>query len=149
MTRDVIIKIKSFQSGGDLGEDETEVITTGVFLEKGDRCFVKYEERMEGFDRTSQNLLKFDEKSFSVTKKGLTNVQMIFEKGRMYRTGYGTPFGSMSVGIETRKIKLRRWPEEIRLEAEYGLEVNCEHLADCRIIIKILPSGTKETHLLS
>ena len=149
MTRDVIIRIKGLQFAEGLEDDEMEVISPGVFFEKNGRCYVKYDEVVEGFTGTIQNLLKFDEEKLEVVKKGITNVTMTFEKGKMNRSAYQTPFGEMTVGTFTTGLKLHRKEEEIRVEADYELEVNDEPLARCRITIGIQSRDKKATHLLT
>lgn len=149
MTRDVIIRIKGLQYGGDLGNDETEIIAPGVFFEKEGRCFVKYDEVVEGFTGKIQNLLKFDSESLTVTKRGLTNANMVFEQGKMHRADYQTPFGSLSMGTLAKRLEVHRSKEEIRVDVAYDLELNYEHLADCEITVTIQARDKKEAHLLS
>lgn len=149
MTKEVIIKIKGLQFMGEPEGDEMEVITAGNFFEKNGRCYVKYDEVVEGMEGTIQNLLKFDDQSLEVTKKGITNVHMIFEENKKNMTYYETPFGNLLIGISATRIQMKRKKEEIDLEVDYALEINYEHMADCQIMIEIQSKNKKEAHLLS
>ena len=149
MTRDVFIKIKGLQLADGPESEEMEVITSGVYYEKDGISYVKYDEVMEGFDGTIRNLLKFSDEGLEVTKRGITNVHMVFEENKKNDTYYSTPFGDLLVGISTARIKLLRKEEKISIHVDYALEINCEPLADCKITIEIQFKDEKEAHLLS
>jgi len=149
MTKEVIIKIKGLQFAIEEEDEEMEVITAGIFYEKDGKSYVKYDEVMEGFTGKISNLLKFDDKSLEVTKKGITNVHMVFEEDKKNMTYYETPFGNLLLGISATGVSVEREDEEIRLEVDYALEINYEHMADCRIGIVIQSKDKKETPLLS
>lgn len=149
MTKEVIIKIKGLQFAGETDDEEMEVITAGIYYEKDGRSYVKYDEVMEGFTGKISNLLKFNDKSLEVTKKGITNVHMVFEEDKKNMTYYDTPFGNLLLGIAATNIAVKREEETIDLNVDYALEINYEHMADCRISIAIHSKDKKETHLLS
>lgn len=149
MTKEVIIKIKGLQFAGDMGDDQMEVITAGTYFEKEGRSYVKYDEVMEGFTGNISNLLKFDGQSLEVTKRGITNVHMVFEENKKNMTYYETPFGNLLIGIAATRISTRKKKKSIGVEVDYALEINYEHMADCKITIDIQSKDKKETHLLS
>ena len=103
---------------------------------------------MEGFQGSTQNLIKINGDTMEVTKKGLTNVHMVFQKNKKNRTCYHTPFGNLMLGIEASGIEVREEEEEIAIQVEYELEVNYEHLADCTISMNIRSKDAKEARLL-
>jgi len=70
-------------------------------------------------------------------KKGAANVHMVFEKNKKNITYYNTPFGSLMIGIDAKDIKIEEKDESIQVNVAYGLEVNCEHMADCNISMNI------------
>ena len=61
--------------------------------------YVIYDEVVEGFDETTKNIIKLWEDCVDITKRGLMNVHMVFEKNKKNVTCYQTPFGSMILGI--------------------------------------------------
>lgn len=148
MTRDVIIRIKGIQTTEGTGKDETEIICPGIFFEKDGRCYVKYEEAVEDMEGSIQNLIKFSEERLEVTKRGLTQMNMVLERGKKSRSSYSTPFGNLTVSAVARRVDVRREEEEFFVEAEYDLEINDAHMADARISIHIQSKDKKEAHLL-
>jgi uncharacterized beta-barrel protein YwiB (DUF1934 family) len=73
---------------------------------------------------------------------------MVFEKNQKNVTYYYTPFGSLLMGIDAKKIDVQEAEDSIQIDVEYGLELNYEHIANCRIRIGAKPRETSEFHLL-
>ena len=92
---------------------------------------------MEGFDSVTKNVLKLKEDSLEITKRGSSNVHMVFEKDKKNMTCYTTPFGSLMMGIDAHSISIQETEGEIHAEIEYALDVNYEHLADCTIQLHV------------
>lgn len=137
MTEEVLVSIKGLQLLGPEEEDETEVVIKGSYLKKGSRHYVRYEEVVEGMEGTILNLIKVDENGMEVTKKGLTNVHMVFEKDKKNMTYYDTPFGSLLLGIAATNLEIVDREKDIDVTVQYALDVNYEHLADCSISMNI------------
>ena len=93
----------------------------------------------EGFQDTTKNIIKFTGSQMEVTKKGLVNVHMIFEQNKKNMTSYATPFGNILIGIDTDAVEIEEEKDAIRVNVEYSLEANYEHMADCKIEMKIRP----------
>lgn len=146
MTKDILVSIKGLQFLEDSGEEEIEVITAGTYFQKDGRHYIKYDEVMEGCDGKIQNLIKIKEKSMEVTKRGLSNVHMVFEENKKNVTYYDTPFGNLLVGIAATGIHVNETQDKIDVKVDYALEVNYEHLADCTISMNI--QAMKKPHLL-
>lgn len=62
---------------------------------------------------------------------------MIFEEKRKNITDYRTPFGSILIGIDTRQIQVEEAEKQIRVNVDYALEINYEHLADCKLSMNV------------
>ena len=86
---------------------------------------------MEGFTESTRNSIKVSENSVEVKRKGLTNVQMIFEENKKNLTYYATPFGNLQMGIAATKIDVKEQPEGLDISIDYALRINAEHAADC------------------
>ena len=82
MTKDVLITIEGLQLADDPEGDVIEVITPGSYYFKNNHHYVRYDEVMEGSDEVTRNTIKFDGDIFSITKRGYTNVDMVFEKNK-------------------------------------------------------------------
>lgn len=141
MTKDVLLKISGMQftaDNDDLTEPEpVEIIAPGEYYFKNGKHYIIYDEFMEGFDSVTKNVLKLHGDSLEVTKRGSSNVHMIFEKDKKNMTCYTTPFGSMMMGIDARSISIEESEDEIHAQIQYALDVNYEHLADCTISLSV------------
>ena len=137
MTKDVLVSIKGLQFNLLEEEDHVETVTAAEYYQRDNSHYVIYDELFEGFEGSARNIIKFREHSLDLTKKGLINVHMVFEENRKNMTNYSTPFGSILIGIVAKRIRLEEAEEEIRVDVDYALEVNYEHLADCKLSMKI------------
>ena len=141
MTKDVMLSIRGLQFDNGPDSEEIETIQWGQYYKKNGTHYVIYDELMEGFKEPVRNTIKFKEHEMNLTKHGLLNVYMVFEENRKNMTNYRTPYGTLLIGLDTSKVSFTEQEEEIRLNVEYTLDVNYEYLADCKIEIKIQPSG--------
>ena len=128
-----------FDQGPD--SEEIETVQWGQYYKKNGTHYIIYEEIMEGFEEPIRNVIKFREREMNLMKRGMVNVYMAFEEHKKNVTNYLTPYGSLLIGMDTRRVKFTEGDEEIRLQVEYALEANYEYLADCRIEIRVQPAG--------
>lgn len=143
MTREILLSISGLHLLD--GEDSSvEVVTAGDYYYRNGKHFVLYDEVVEGLTGHITNLLKIGEDSLEVRKSGLTNTQLVFEKGKQTKTAYQTPYGGMTIGILTRDIQVHDEGEDIDVDVVYTLDINEESMSDCRIHmnIKSRESGT-------
>ena len=139
MTKDVLLRIQGLQFLQEENENPApvEMITSGDYYKRNGKHYVLYDEVMEGFDGVTKNIVKIQDGCLDVMKKGAANVHMVFEKNKKNITYYNTPFGSLMIGIDAKDIKIEEKDESIQVNVAYGLEVNCEHMADCNISMNI------------
>ena len=137
MTKDVFLSLKGLQMESGEEAQEMETITAADYYRKKDSHYVIYEEMTEGFKEITKNMIKFKDSYLEVTKKGLINVHMVFEKNKKNMTSYMTPYGNILIGIDTESISLKENEDQIRLEVEYSLDANYQHLADCKIELEL------------
>lgn len=122
----------------DLSEPEpVEIIAPGEYYFKNGKHYILYDEFMEGFDSVTKNVLKLQQDSLEITKRGSSNVHMVFEKDKKNMTCYTTPFGSLMMGIDAHSISIQESEEELHAQIEYALDINYEHLADCSIKLHV------------
>ena len=78
-------------------------------------------------------MIKFNEHMVDITKKGITNVHMVFEEKQKNMTYYDTPFGNLLVGLATNKVDVKEEEEKLRLiSASIILWISIMSL--CRIV---------------
>jgi len=137
MTKDVLITIKGLQYAVEDSDDQrVETITRGTFYNRNNKNYVTYEESPDGED-TVKSMVKFDETFFELTRKGKFSMHMLFEEGKKNYTDYSTPFGNLVIGIDTDTITVDEKENEIDVVILYDMEMNYEHVAKCRIDVKI------------
>lgn len=144
MTKDVLISIRGIQFAEESDADPVEVITAGEYYLRNGKHYVMYEEVVEGVDSTGKNMIKVGKDSMELTKKGgATSTHMVFEKNKKNVTYYYTPYGSLLIGIDTKKVDIQEKENELKVEVDYELEVNYEHVADCHIHLQVNEKGTE------
>ena len=146
MTKDVFVSISGMHE--EIAEtpaverDEAEaieVVTPGSYYFRNEKHYIVYDEVMEGFEEATKNIFKFDGSCLEVTKRGAVNVHMLFEEQKKNMTTYHTPFGDILIGIDTEKIEVSEEENKIHVHVDYSLEANYQHLANCKIDMKIYP----------
>ena len=149
MNKEVLISIRGLQFEEGTDENKIETITAGDYYKKNDYHYVVYDELTEGFEESTKNIIKFNDRELYLTKHGLVNVHMVFEENKKNITNYVTPYGSILIGIETEKVDLKEEEKRIRVDVLYSLEVNYEHLADCNIVMDIRDKKDADISLYS
>ncbi len=146
MTKDVLLSIQGLQflQEQNANPEPVEVITSGDYYKRNGKHYILYDEIMEGTSDVTKNIIKIQDGCMDVMKKGAANVHMMFEKNKKNITYYNTPFGSLMIGIDAKDIKIEENEENILVNVAYGLEVNCEHMADCSIKMNIQSKETSE-----
>ncbi len=137
MTKDVLLTISGMQFAMDDEDEPIEVITAGGYYKKNGKHYVIYDEVTEGLEGVTKNVIKIHKDGMDITKRGAANAHMIFEKNRKSVTYYQTPYGSLLIGIDAKKMQIKETEKNIDVKVEYALEVNYEHLADCAITMNI------------
>ena len=125
MTDNVILSIKGSQFGGENGPDEMELVTPGQLVREGkDRYTISYEEsELTGLEGTT-TVLRIEGPRVTLLREGTVNSQMVFEEGYRHLSMYETPYGSMSVGINTRRMKNTVGESGGELEIDYAVEID-------------------------
>lgn len=139
MTKEILVAITGlqFDNSSEAETEEIKTIHAGEYYQKGDTHYVMFEEQEENTQETTSNLLKIKEGFVSLTKKGLVNVVMQFEKGKKSMTSYNTPYGNILMGMDTHLVEMTKEEEHMKVEIRYALEVNYEYLTDCTINIDV------------
>ena len=113
-------------SGLQFAEDQdngpVEIITTGNYYKKNGKHYILYDEVQEGFDGVTKSVIKVNDDFLDVTKKGVTNVHMMFEKNKKNMSYYNTPFGNLLVGINATDVKVNETEDNIDIKVDYKLE---------------------------
>lgn len=123
MHDNVIISIKGRQVNEN-GPDEMELVTEGRLICNDKGVLVSYQEtELTGLEGTT-TLLRINGPVVTLLREGTVNSQMVFEEGRRHLSMYETPYGSMSVGISTRRVKNTIGETGGELEIDYAIEID-------------------------
>lgn len=125
MTDNVIISIKGKQLYTDSGPDEMELVTAGVLRQEGEgRYTISYQEtELTGLEGTT-TVVQVDGGRVTLLREGSVNSQMVFEEGCRHLSMYETPYGALSVGINTRRMKNTVGEDGGDLEIDYAVEID-------------------------
>lgn len=138
MTKDVLVTVRGLQMTPD-GDDTIEVTTTGKYYEKDGKRYLFYDEIGDDTNLIVKNSIQITEEHVSVSKKGLINAQMNFEKENKLVSVYETAYGQMEMGVYTTGICLDERDDFLELKLEYLLEINNQHVSDSEILLQIRP----------
>ena len=108
MDKNVILSIRGQQTFDDNSDPEViELVTEGTLTpHEGGNYTVRYQEsELTGLEGT-QTTIQVESGSVTILREGQVNSQMVFEEGRRHLTMYNTPYGALSIGVNTRKMKV-------------------------------------------
>ena len=131
----VLLSIRGEQYFDDIDPDATELMTEGTMVLAKDSMVLSYEEtELTGMEGTTTT---FEVKGPQVilTRTGTVNSQMVFEEGRQHTSLYETPFGELTVDIQTSTLKHNLTQRGGVMEIKYSIAV--EHTVTGRNCFKI------------
>ncbi len=137
MTKDVVLIMDATQYfPGEEPQHSLTRVPAEYYLRNGSH-YVMFEETQDGFTGTVKGMLKIKRGSVELSKKGLIQSHMLFEKDLRYTTEYKTPFGSFMMEVCTRQLKIAECENELSLEIKYSLESEGRSIADCLMKITL------------
>lgn len=148
MEKEVLVSISGLQFTED-NKDALEMITVGDYYKRNGKHYLLFDEAMEGFEGITKNMIKFNEHMVDITRKGVTNVHMIFEEKQKNMTYYDTPFGNLLIGLSTNKVDVREEENAIDIRIDYSLDINYEFVSDCKISISLKEKKAGDVSLFS
>ena len=141
MTKDVLISISGLQievmEEEGIENEPIEVVTPASYFKKNGKHYILYDEVTEGIPGVTKNKIKISDAAVEIRKSGVTNVHMIFDRGKKNLTYYDTPFGQMLIGVNTLFMESEESEDHMDIRIEYELDINHEPLADCKIRMNI------------
>ena len=131
----VLLSIRGEQYFDGVGPDATELMTEGTMELTDSGMLLNYQEtELTGMKGTSTT---FEVKGPQVilTRAGTVNSQMVFEEGRQHTSLYETPFGELTVDIQTGRLRHNLSERGGVMEIKYSIAV--EHTVTGRNSFKI------------
>ena len=125
MDKSVIISIKGKQSYEDVEDETIELVTEGLLNKEGEGEYtLSYQEsELTGLEGTLTTF-QVEQGRITLMRIGEVNSQMVFEEGRRHLSMYDTPYGALSVGINTRKMRAELDARGGSIEIDYAIEID-------------------------
>ena len=131
----VTLFIRGEQYFDDVDPDATELVTEGTLelMEEGLRLTYR-ETSLTGMEGTTTTF-EITGPQVTLRRAGTVNSQMVFEEGRQHTSLYETPYGELSVDIQTSALRHNLSDRGGLLEIRYSIAV--EHTVTGRNSFKI------------
>ena len=135
MGKEVVISIKGIQKYEGALPDVVELVTEGRLAREGDSYTLSYQEsELTGLEGTLTTI-QVEGEQVTLMRVGEFNSQLVFQVGRRHLSVYNTPYGAMSVGVQTRHLLAELSDRGGDIEVDYSIEV--DHTLAGRNIFRI------------
>ena len=124
MEKDVIISIKGVQRYENAEADTMELVTEGRLEREGDHYTLTYQEsQLTGLEGTLTTF-QIEPERITLMRVGEFNSQMVFQEGRRHMSMYNTPYGAMTIGVNTRHLLADLTDRGGDIEIDYAIEID-------------------------
>lgn len=138
MEKDVIISIVGRQSGEGLDESPIELVTAGKLELLDENCYhLSYQESEVTGLAGTLTTIQVEPDRVTLQRLGSVNSQMVFEEGRRHLSMYDTPYGALSVGIHTRRLRTALNDAGGEVEVRYAIEIEHGTVAQSELRIHV------------
>ena len=122
--RDVMISITGIQNDASGSTDQVELVTAGQYgFENGQSRFTYEESDLTGL-RGTRTTFTISPMGVILRREGSLNTEMVFQAGRKNYFLYETPFGSATMGVDTRRIDAALGEHGGDLLLDYDVDFN-------------------------
>jgi uncharacterized beta-barrel protein YwiB (DUF1934 family) len=131
----VMLSIRGEQYFDDVDPDATELMTEGTLTLREENLYLAYQEsELTGMEGTTTTFA-VEGPRVTLMRTGSVNSQMVFEEGKQHTSLYETPFGELTVDIQTSKLIHNLSERGGLMEIKYSIAV--EHTVTGRNCFKI------------
>ncbi len=134
MKDNIVLYISGLHSAGEQ-DDSVEMIYVGRHFFRNGKHFIRYQESLEE-GLVTDNMIKISSGEVELIRKGPMSTNMLFTVGEKNLSYYETPFGSMTMGIDTTDMCITQTDSEIIVDISYNIEMNGSHVAQSHVVIK-------------
>lgn len=122
--RDVIISITGVQRDSSGQKEAVELVTAGQYgFENGESRFTYEESGLTGLEGT-RTTFTISPMGVVLKREGSLNSQMVFREGKKDFFLYETPYGSATMGVDTRRIDAKLDEHGGTMELDYDIDFN-------------------------
>lgn len=131
----VMLSVRGEQYFDGVDPDETELMTEATMEVTEEGLRIVYEESsLTGMEGTTTTYL-ISGSRVTLLRQGTVESQMVFEEGRQHTSLYGTPFGELTVDIQTSRLRHNLTERGGVMEIRYSIAV--EHVVTGKNCIKV------------
>lgn len=124
---------------------ETELLTDGTMEQKDGKFILSYEDSdATGFEGATTTIIAEGESIVSIVRTGTANSNLVIESGKKHHCLYGTPYGDITVGVFTHKIKNDLSENGGSLYLKYTIDVNSAYMSDNEIYLDFKADKSQE-----
>ena len=106
------------------GDNTIQLVTDGHYQFGDGSCWLSYRESpLTGMEGTTTTFLVKDD-LVTMVRKGAVNGELKFQKGERHCFLYNTPFGGMTMGIRTHRLKPDLGEHGGRMDIIYTVDMN-------------------------
>ena len=122
--RFVTVNIESSHIDADENLDTIKSFVIGKIIYHNDNVYISYEEPDENGMEGTKTILKLAGDKITLSRSGDVRQNLNFEKGKITRSLYQTPFGALAMSVETRILQVIFAETDIDIYIEYILMIN-------------------------
>lgn len=135
---DVLITLTGVQHvGGDT--DKVELKTDGTFTAADDRYTLAYDESAATGMAGTHTMLRIEKDKVSLERTGASAGLLVMEHGKRHLCNYGTPYGSLMLGVFTDTLHRRLTQNGGTLDVSYTLDADGSMLSKQELHITVTP----------
>ena len=124
MEKEVVISIRGMQKYEGTPPDVVELVTEGRLAREGESYTLSYQEsEITGLGGTLTTI-QVEGEQVTLMRVGEYNSQMVFQEGRRHLSMYNTPYGAMTIGVNTRHLLAQLTDQGGDIEVDYAIEVD-------------------------
>jgi len=134
MNKNINIRITGIHGSG---ADAQSVISgyTGMYFAKNSKQYIRYSDTDPDDGSTRNSMIVIEGKTVTVEHKGCTDAKMIYEVGKITRSMYVTPAGSMLLEIFTNSVSIKEEEDKMRINIHYSMGFGDGKKQPARIVI--------------
>ena len=134
--KDVIISVTGVQQGVN-GPNAMELVTAGQYGQDEKETLLTWQEsELTGMEGTKTSL-RVQRQGVVLSREGTNNTRMEFEEGKKRYFLYETPFGSATMGLNTRRIVNRLGLHGGEIEIDYSVDMDQTVVGRNRFYIRV------------
>ena len=135
----VLMTIEADQDVEGLDPDHMELMTEGTMEVRPEGLAFSYRETpLTGMEGTVTTLEVSGERVI-LSRAGTVSSQMVFEEGRQHTSLYETPFGELSIDIQTSYLRHSLTERGGRMEIRYSISVEHASTGKNRFRLRVRP----------